>query len=380
MKRPVRIYVICVAAAALAAIWFARQGREPVSTGCPGCRGLTPAAPPPAAKPGVAADQNVAAHPPSLDENAGLFSRVASEFEGLRRRLSPAGAAWRPRPPRLGDVENAWQEAVRRLLADPAECIAAGDRAMARMDFQAAEACFARAMRLDADNLDAAQGRALALTAAGRHEEAADAYRGLLRRLPADRTTKYNLAVTLAKIGRLGESRELFEELVESHPDFMEAWNNLAALCTAEGKLSRARQAWSRAAELSPRSAYPCLKLGETLMDLEAPQEALLAFSEAAKRDPNDPVAHMNVAAAAIRVESFGRAMVAVERASSLAPGDPSIWASLGNIRAAVYAATREEKFRRLAVQAWEKSLAIDANQPGVRESLNEFSKEPGAR
>lgn len=312
---------------------------------------------------------------------------ILADGNQLARRMNDASrkmASWGGAPASAGagrpqtavdELYAALQGAVVRQCLEVQTYIAAGDRALDRMDLPAAADCFAAARLLDPNDLDAAKGLAIALTAAQRNEEAAEVYSDLLRRQPEDGRTKYNLAVALAKNGRTGEAQQLLAQLVEKEPGFLEAWYNLATLYTADAKLSRAREAWQKVADLAPKMAYPWMKLGEVLMDLGDANAARGAFAEASKRDSNDPRAYMNQAAAAARLGSYGQAVLATERAAALAPDVAGIWASLGNLRIAIYSAGKEEKFLSGAVSAWEKSLSLDANQPDVKDSLDHFGR-----
>jgi len=270
----------------------------------------------------------------------------------------------------LRAIQTAASQALAELAEDQPAHVAAADRAMARGDFHAAELCYRRACQLDPNDPRAAKGLAVALTAAGRHGEAAAAYRKALRLAPEDTTTMFNLAVALARTGETAEAHALLRRVTAREEDFVEAWHNLAALCTAQGKLAEARDAWRQVVARAPRAAYAHTKLGEVLMDMVA------AFAEAAKIEPNNPVAHMNFAAASVRIGSFGQAVVATKRAAALAPGDPGVWSSLGSLLIELHRATEENRFLAEAVAAWEKSLAIQPDQPELKKVMEHYRKQ----
>jgi tetratricopeptide (TPR) repeat protein len=381
MKRAdiIGVVILCVGAPGLALAVYLHT-RSPAPGACPGaCDAITGQTPPGVIS--AAYDTIPPSAPPQPLPLLSDANQIALLMNGAAQRI----ARWSlspslPGPERLAEAAAAFHEALgvsmEQQFYEVKAYIAAGDRAMARLDFQTAASCFQAARLLDPNDLDAAKGLAIALTASARNEEAVATYRDILGRLPEDVTTKYNLAVALAKIGRGGEAEELLAQVVEAQGGFMEAWYNLATLYTADAKLSRAREAWEKVAALAPKMAYPCMKLGEVLMDLEEPNAAILAFVEATKRDPNDASAHMNLAAASVRMGSYGQAVLATERAAALAPGSAGVWSSLGNLRISIYTATGEGKFLRDAVGAWERSLALDPNQDDVKDNLNHFRKD----
>jgi len=134
---------------------------------------------------------------------------------------------------RSGEARNAYQSSV---LADPAH--AAALYALAFMDFQAGDADralkgFQAALAArHGDYPEAQYNAAVLLGDQGRYEEAAELYRTLLKRDPADEDAKANLAAVM----EMGLS-----ELLERGKDAYE-----------KGDFSEARLAWERAAKLDP--------------------------------------------------------------------------------------------------------------------------------
>jgi len=261
---------------------------------------------------------------------------------------------------------------------DPRTHILAGDEAMVRGDYQAAVACFERARALAPSDLDAMAGLAFALSAAERHERALVVYRAIIAAAPAEvaRTAKFNLGVTLMRLRRLGEAEQVFRQLSGVEAADVRSRFNLAICCEAQGKLADARDEWlgvianSTALPAADR-AFAHASLGEVLMNLGRRDKAMEAYAMATKLAPNDAVTWLNLAVAARRCGSLGRAQVAAQKATALAPDNPAAWSLLGDVLLELHRLAGKREFLVQASQAWQKSLALDADQPALRQKLS---------
>lgn len=312
--------------------------------------------------------------PPAGDTAPGTGSaaRWQASWADLDRRLHAAASeaaldAQVLRP--------AFLAAVTQLQMDANALIAAGDRANARVDFLTAVQCFRRARELDPNNLDAAKGLGIALTASGHHDQAAQVYRDLLAAEPNDPTSAYNLATCCARLGQPGEAQALYERITREHPAFHQAWYNLATLYQTQGKLQDAARAWREVISLQPRLAHPHAMLGEAMMDLDDPNAAMIEFAEAAGLEPDNAVNYLNLATAAAKAGNYGTAAVAVKRAADLEPKDPLLWSALGELQADLYRSTGKDAIRLDAIRSLERSLAIDGDQKDARTLLEELRK-----
>jgi len=278
---------------------------------------------------------------------------------------------------RLGQVmSRSLDEALMELAMSAGAYIAAGDRALARIDFLTAVDCFTRAAELEPNNLDAFKGLAIALTAAGRHEQAIAVYETILAGVGDDRTTLFNLGVACSRVRQLGKAQFYLRQAVRKYPDFMQAWYNLGSVYESQGKLIDAREAWQRAAALAPGLAHPHAKLAETLMDLGEPNQAMDEFAEAAKTEPESIDLQLNLATAAVQCRSYARALVAIRRAAALAPNDAEIWSSLGELLADVYRSTGDDKARREALDAFDAALKLNPKHPQANAALKRLRKD----
>jgi tetratricopeptide (TPR) repeat protein len=148
------------------------------------------------------------------------------------------------------------------------------------------------------DNTAALSGRAAALVALKRHDEAVQTYKRLISRSPDDAEARYNLGVLYCRKARYGDAATQFHEVVMLNPEHARAWFNLASLAQRDGKLAEAHQAWKRFTTLDPDNPTGWYQLGTVEMDLDAYQSAVFCFTYAVALTPEDVGPYINLALA----------------------------------------------------------------------------------
>jgi choline-sulfatase len=111
----------------------------------------------------------------------------------------------------------------------------------------------------DADQL-AALG--LALSAAGRQEEARDRLLAALALDAGHAAAHENLGLVMLRLGRFPEARDSSRRAVEIDPGRANAWNNLGVALYQTGDRDGALAAWARAVEIDPRQFDTLYNLG----------------------------------------------------------------------------------------------------------------------
>ena len=102
----------------------------------------------------------------------------------------------------------------------------------------------------------AAFNRANALRAAGRPDEASDAYTLALKLDPAFAEAWFNFGSLLKEAGKAALARAHFARAIELDPGYADPVYNLAALEYDAGHLAEARRWWARYLELDPTSEW----------------------------------------------------------------------------------------------------------------------------
>lgn len=200
---------------------------------------------------------------------------------------------------------------------------------------------------------------------AGRWEQAAGAFRDVLRRHPDDADAQYDLGLTEERMGRLGQARESYEAALKLAPDHVGALGNLARLERQTGRSARAVELLQRAARRPLLASQPGLWVQLSMTERWAGQ--LAEAEEAARRALSlrrDPAAyealalvasargqdreaellalsalrldearastHVTLGLIAYRLGEVPRARAEFERASALDPTSAEAWANLG--------------------------------------------------
>lgn len=280
-------------------------------------------------------------------------------------------------------LKESFAIAWRKGIADPAQWLAAGDRALAHRNYSCAISCFGVATMMFPENPDAKKGLAIALVAAGRHAEAVPVYQSILKLSPGDRTTLFNLSVAQSRLGCVEDSRQTLLKLVAEHPDFVEARYNLATLCQSQGRLAEARDEWKEVTRLAPHLAHPYAALGEVLMDLGDNAGAADAFATFAHKSPNDFAAQYNAAITAARADRLGQAAAACNAALKLNPQSSAANKLLAEILYAAWRASFDPQVLEDAIAAAGQAVHLDNEDPdaqGLLERLCRLRKHDARR
>jgi uncharacterized protein (TIGR02466 family) len=221
-------------------------------------------------------------------------------------------------------------------------------------------------------------------------------YREALAGNPRDANALNNLGLALHHSHRFREAQRRFEEALAITPGDPELHMNLGNLFRDEGDLQRALGCYRRAIDHAPSFAPAHAWLGVTLYELgqgEAAVAALTRATELAPLDieahsnlkrvrwnldqrehlhdsyrracqllPQEPEAHLNLAESLALNGLHGEADAAVQKALTLAPNSARAWSLLGAVR-------RGQGRTAEAVEAHERALALDADDPLLRES-----------
>jgi predicted CXXCH cytochrome family protein len=148
-----------------------------------------------------------------------------------------------------------------------------------------------------------------------------------------------NLGVVLSAAGRLEEARQAFERAMLHQPDSASAHNNLAVLLLRQRKPQEALRHAAEAARLAPGDLPNRLTHATVLARLERYGEAAAEWEAALAIDPDQPETHMNLGSARRARGDLGGAIRqyrrAVELKPSLAPAHFHLAVSLEEINKA---------------------------------------------
>src|SRR5439155_1638842 len=121
----------------------------------------------------------------------------------------------------------------------------------------------------------------VALSEAGRKEEARAHFEASLRLQPGDPTAELNLGVDAAGRGEWTEAIGRYKRALRQHYDSALAWNNLGSVAGARGQDRRAEWLCRKALALNPDEADAHRNLAGILVSVGRPDEALDHFRAA---------------------------------------------------------------------------------------------------
>jgi len=186
----------------------------------------------------------------------------------------------------------------------------------------------------------------------GKHAEAAEIYRSVLKRDPGNADALHLLAVALFQLGQAQRAAELGEKAVRANARVADYHSNLGRYYLHLGRLPEAEGALERALKLKPDHPLAHFNLALThqgqakFSDAERHLRAYLALN------PNDAAGHYHLGNIAGSQYRFEEARACFERVLQLQPDQPEAWNNLGN-------AEQQMGRWRKALECYEKSLSI---------------------
>ncbi|MBN2445680.1 MAG: tetratricopeptide repeat protein, partial [Phycisphaerae bacterium] len=154
-------------------------------------------------------------------------------------------------------------------------------------------------------------------------------------------------------------------------PENARAWHNIAVAHQALGQLSAARDAWDHVINLDPTNIEAYARRAEVYMDFDDWPAAVRDLSQAYAIEPRDVDIKLNLALALMKLGQHAEAGRLVEGILVNQPRNVPALNRLGEIHWSAYVADSTAAERAAAVDAWQRSLAIDAAQADVRAALD---------
>jgi len=352
---------------------------------------------------------------PTLWVNLGIALRQSGNIEEARRlfeKALPIAATRRAAGHQLaqldldaGDLPAAERHLREVLASEPgaAEVRNSLGLVLERRGRPAeAEEQYLTAVRLDANAAEPRNNLGNLARQARRDDDAMRWYEAAIAADPYFMGAYNNLALLYQDQGRRDKAIELYGRAVEKAPKNAVVMNNLASLYFASGDNEGARALWRRASETDPKYASPVNNLAGLALSEGKYDEAAVLLDKALSLDPKYGDARINKS---LLAEQRGD-VDGARRELAEAAKDPRSFAvarmklgllELGAGRPRPAAAALEEARRRLgdrpdvlnplgdayarlgqlerAGEAWGRSVAVNPNQPRVREALEQLKQ-----
>jgi len=170
----------------------------------------------------------------------------------------------------------------------------------------------------------------VALTQAGKIEEAIGHYGQALRFKPDYVEGHCNLGIALARLDKLPEAIKQYEQALQFKPDYAAAHNGLGSALSHLGRIEEAIGQYELALKFKPDFAEAYNNLGNALQKLGKVSEAIRHYEQALKIDPDDAEAHNNLGNALLQLGKAADAIGQYQQALRFKPDDAETQNKLG--------------------------------------------------
>lgn len=191
--------------------------------------------------------------------------------------------------------------------------------------------CCQRVIKLQPDNIAARYNLGVALQIQGKHAQATEQYRALLRHAPDNTDALTNLGLSLRTLRHTPEAIEILTRAVDIRPDLVVAWNNLGLCLRDQREFGKAEAAFRRALSIQPDSAEAQCNLGLCLTDLGHLDDAIDAFRRALDIAPDYMDALIGMSVALRRAMRTDEAIGLLRNALGRQPQNPQLHYALAN-------------------------------------------------
>ncbi len=186
----------------------------------------------------------------------------------------------------------------------------------------AAGAIYARVRAASPRNFDAQHLGGVVALQLGRAAEAVELLTRALELDPRSNVCAMRLALALSAAGRHEDAEARLRAVLRRTPTWHEAWDNLGHLVKLRGRIDEAIACHRRSVELQPNFANGWSNLGNTLLFASRATESLAAMDKAIECDPNFARAHYGRALALQHLHRIEEAVEAYNASLALDSAD----------------------------------------------------------
>ena len=193
------------------------------------------------------------------------------------------------------------------------------------------EKLFRHAITITSGNVLAHVSLGVALSDAGRIDEAIEQYHVALRDSPDDALTHFNLGIALDRKGYITESISEYRQALKMRPDYADAHLNLGVALGKTGQNSEALAQLQQALALKPESVSTHLSLGNLLDQLGWFDEAMSQYQRAIQLEPSRAEVYNGLGITLGHQGKLNEAVQQLREAVRLSPSSSDFHYNLGN-------------------------------------------------
>ena len=199
-------------------------------------------------------------------------------------------------------------------------------------DAAACRDCCLELLQDEPENGEALQLLGGALSHLRQYDDAADAFRHVVRISPDSAQAHHNLGHVLRQQERIGEAQECFRQAIILDPAYALAHESLGLAHLAAGEAADAEQEFKRALELESNNPQLLTHLGIACRQQQKPEPAEAAFRKAIGLYRDDVVAHTYLARTLQDQGKLEQASRSYHDALRLRPGDGNLHGELAGV------------------------------------------------
>jgi len=207
-------------------------------------------------------------------------------------------------------------------------------------------------------------------------QEAAASYINALNLNSQDLKSNMYLGMVYTALGRADQGLPYVQKAAQLDPRSADAAANLAVVLDTLGDYPAAEAAYRRALELDSGRVETVINLAGCLMAQKRHKEALQLYQQAL-RTGDSTLLRQRYGAALLEAGNLPDAIKEFNAAIKLNPHNYYAYNGLGDALIAQYrnSAMLDESKRTSAIDAWNKSLGIAADQPRIKALVKEYSQ-----
>lgn len=208
-----------------------------------------------------------------------------------------------------------------------------------------------------------------------RLREAAESYGRALKLNPDDPNSNMNLGLVYLYLGNPDDAVKYTERATLLNPKSAAAYSNLGVALDARGEFARAEAAYRHSLDIDPENTTTLLNLGTNLIAQNKGSEAVDIMERVIQTD-NTPLHRKRYGDALAKAGRYDEAVKQFESALNIDPKYYPAMNEIGWTKIAEYRQNLEldEAKRSEAVAMWDKSLAINPDQPKIQAAKAEWT------
>ncbi|MGI9261939.1 MAG: sulfotransferase [Woeseiaceae bacterium] len=167
----------------------------------------------------------------------------------------------------------------------------------------------------------------------GRYKEAAELYREVLRKSPANVDALRMLGVLAFAEGNIDEAERLFRRAVAAAPDFVSAIIDLGRALKEQSRIEEAIECFRHATKLEPRNFKAHYQLAQILAPAALSDEAIESYRRALELRPNHAGTLLGLGHVLKTMGQQGKAIESYRKCIASKPEKGEIYWSLANLK-----------------------------------------------